>query len=63
MPQNVAQKLISTHLIDGDMRSGSPIAIRIDQTLTQDATGTLVMLALEAIGLNRDRAQGAICRS
>ena len=53
MPQNVAQKLISAHLAHGKMRAGEPIAIRIDQTLTQDATGTLVMLALESIGLDR----------
>src|SRR5215475_11554883 len=57
MPQNVAQKLISSHLLDGNTRPGSPIAIRIDQTLTQDATGTLVMLALEAMGLNRVRTE------
>lgn len=53
MPRNVAQKLISAHLVDGEMRAHRPIAIRIDQTLTQDATGTLVMLALEAMGLDR----------
>ena len=57
MPQNVARKLISAHLVDGDMRAGSPISIRIDQTLTQDATGTLVMLALEAMGLQRIRTE------
>ena len=53
MPQNVAQKLISAHLVDGIMRVGTPITVKIDQTLTQDATGTLAMLTLEAIGLNR----------
>jgi len=53
MPQNVTQKLIAAHLAGGKMRAGEPISIRIDQTLTQDATGTLVMLALEAIGLDR----------
>ncbi|MGA7809969.1 aconitate hydratase [Bradyrhizobium sp.] len=53
MPRSVTQKLISAHLVDGDMRAGAPISIKIDQTLTQDATGTLVMLALEAIGLER----------
>jgi aconitate hydratase len=53
MPQNVAQKLISVHLVGGEMRPHAPVALRIDQTLTQDATGTLVMLALEAIGLER----------
>lgn len=53
MPQNVTQKLIAAHFAGGKMRAGEPISIRIDQTLTQDATGTLVMLALEAIGLDR----------
>ena len=57
MPQNVTQKLISEHLVDGKMRAGEPISIRVDQTLTQDATGTLVMLALEAIGLDRVRTE------
>jgi len=57
MAWNVAQKLISSHLLDGNTRPGSPIAIRIDQTLTQDATGTLVMLALEAMDLDRGRAE------
>jgi aconitate hydratase len=51
MPQNVAQKLISAHLVDGSLLAGTPITLKIDQTLTQDATGTLVMLTLEAIGL------------
>src|SRR5690348_7902 len=53
MPQNVTQKLIAAHLAHGSMRAGEPISIRVDQTLTQDATGTLVMLALEGIGLDR----------
>ena len=53
MPQNLSQKLIDSHLVDGVMTEGTPIALKIDQTLTQDATGTLVMLSLEAIGLDR----------
>ncbi|MGH6663984.1 MAG: aconitate hydratase [Pseudolabrys sp.] len=53
MPLNVAQKLIAAHLVDGSDRPGTPITLKIDQTLTQDATGTLVMLALEAIGIDR----------
>ncbi|HLZ06274.1 MAG TPA: aconitate hydratase [Bradyrhizobium sp.] len=57
MPQNVTRKLISAHLARGRMRAGEPISIRIDQTLTQDATGTLVMLALESIGLDRVRTE------
>ncbi len=52
-PQNVTQKLIESHLVEGEMEIGSEIGLRIDQTLTQDATGTLVMLELEALGLDR----------
>ena len=54
-PLNVTQKLIETHLVEGKMEPGKEIGIRIDQTLTQDATGTLVMLELESMGI--DRAQ------
>lgn len=50
---NVTQKLIKSHLVKGDMSPGSEIGLRIDQTLTQDATGTLVMLELEAMELDR----------
>lgn len=49
MGQNVTQKLISDHLIKGEMVAGKEIGIKIDQTLTQDATGTMVMLELEAM--------------
>ena len=49
---NVARKLIESHLVDGEMIPGREIGIRIDQTLTQDVTGTLVMLELEAMGLD-----------
>ncbi|MBW3533889.1 MAG: aconitate hydratase [Gemmatimonadetes bacterium] len=55
MAQNVARKLIADHLLDGRMDPGEEIALRIDQTLTQDATGTLVMLELEAMDLDRVR--------
>lgn len=57
MGLNLAQKLIAAHLVDGEMRAGSEIAIRIDQTLTQDATGTLVMLTLEALDLDRVKTE------
>ncbi len=53
MAMNVTEKLISDHLLEGEMEPGAEIGIRIDQTLTQDATGTLVMLELEAMGLDR----------
>jgi len=55
MPMNVSQKLIHSHLVEGRMVPGEEISLRIDQTLTQDATGTLVMLELEAMGLDRVR--------
>lgn len=57
MAKNVAQKLIESHLIDGEMTPGKEIAVRIDQTLTQDATGTLVMLELEAMNLSRVKTE------
>ena len=54
---NLTQKLIEDHLVEGRMEPGEEIGIRIDQTLTQDATGTLVMLELEAMQLDRVRTQ------
>jgi aconitate hydratase len=57
MGWNVTKKLIHSHLAEGEMLSGREIGIRIDQTLTQDATGTLVMLELEAMGLDRVRTE------
>jgi aconitate hydratase len=60
MGHNVAQKLIAAHLISGDMTAGEEIALRIDQTLTQDATGTLVMLELEALDLDRARTEVSV---
>ncbi|MDA3922993.1 MAG: aconitate hydratase [Salinisphaera sp.] len=57
MARNVAQKLIESHLIDGEMTPGKEVALRIDQTLTQDATGTLVMLELEAMKLDRVKTE------
>jgi aconitate hydratase len=52
--------LIDAHLADGDPTPGEEIALRIDQTLTQDATGTLVMQELEAIGLDRARTDVSV---
>ena len=55
MGRSVARKLIDDHLIAGDPVAGREIGLRIDQTLTQDATGTLVMLEFEALGIGRVR--------
>ncbi len=57
MGKNVAQKLIASHLTVGDMSVGEEIALKIDQTLTQDATGTLVMLEFEAMNIPRVRTE------
>ena len=57
MKKNLTRKLIEAHLVDGKMISGEEVGIRIDQTLTQDATGTLVMLELEAMGLDRVKTE------
>src|SRR5699024_6273790 len=57
MPQNVAEKLIHSHLIEGTPEPGEEIGLTIDQTLTQDATGTMVMLELESLGLDRIRTE------
>jgi predicted aconitate hydratase len=57
MAENVARKLIGAHLLHGDMTPGTEVGIRVDQTLTQDATGTMVMLELEAMELDRAHAE------
>lgn len=49
----ITEKIIQKHLVEGVMERGEPIAIRIDQTLTQDATGTMAYLQLEAMGVNQ----------
>jgi aconitate hydratase len=60
MALNVAQKLIEAHLEEGDPTPGEEIGLRIDQTLTQDATGTMVMLELEAMGLDRAQTEVSV---
>ncbi|MCW3489391.1 aconitate hydratase [Dethiobacter alkaliphilus] len=51
MGKNLTRKIIAEHLVSGEMKTGSEIAIRIDQTLTQDATGTMAYLQFEAMGV------------
>ncbi|RUM88983.1 MAG: aconitate hydratase [Thermodesulfatator sp.] len=57
MGLNVTEKIISGHLVEGEMTTGQPIALRIDQTLTQDATGTMAYLEFEAIGIDRVKTE------
>ena len=54
---NLTQKLISQHLVKGEMKAGTSIEIRIDQTLTQDATGTMAYLQLEAMKIDKVKSE------
>ncbi|GAB2819200.1 aconitate hydratase [Streptomyces daliensis] len=56
----LAQRLIADHLVEGRAEPGEEIGLRVDQTLTQDATGTLVMQELEALGLDRVRTEVSV---
>jgi len=57
MPDSLTYRIIKAHLADGDPLPGSTIALRIDQTLTQDATGTAAYLQLETMGIDRVRTE------
>jgi aconitate hydratase len=59
-PKTLTQTLLARHRLAGDLTPGAEIDLRIEQTLTQDATGTLVMLELEAMGLDRVRTQRSV---
>lgn len=54
---NLTQKIINEHLIKGTLELGSPIEIKMDQTLTQDATGTMAYMQLEAMGIKRVKTE------
>ncbi|MBQ1962686.1 MAG: aconitate hydratase [Clostridia bacterium] len=60
MGLTIAQKIIKAHLISGEMTVGSEIALRIDQTLTQDATGTMAYLEFESMGIDRVRTERSV---
>jgi len=57
MGKTLTEKIIEQHLVEGTLERGSDIAIRIDQTLTQDATGTMAYLQFEAIGITRVKTE------
>ena len=57
MGKTIAQKIIAAHLLSGEMTAGSEIALKIDQTLTQDATGTMAYLEFETMGIPRVRTE------
>ena len=60
MGYTIAQKIIKSHLISGDMTVGSEVALKIDQTLTQDATGTMAYLEFETMGLDRVKTEKSV---
>ena len=53
MALTICYKILKDHLVKGELKKGSEISIKIDQTLTQDATGTMAYLEFESIGLER----------
>lgn len=60
MGQTIASKIIAAHLVSGEMKAGAEIALKIDQTLTQDATGTMAYLEFESMGIDRVRTEKSV---
>ncbi len=60
MGKTIAQKIIAAHLVSGEMTVGADVGLRIDQTLTQDATGTMAYLEFEAMGVPRVKTEKSV---
>ena len=60
MGYTIAEKIIKAHLVSGEMKVGEEIGLRIDQTLTQDATGTMVYLEFEAMGITQVKTERSV---
>lgn len=60
MGRNLAEKILSNHIVEGELRKGSSIGIKIDQTLTQDSTGTMAYLQLEAMGIDKVKTKRTV---
>jgi aconitate hydratase len=60
MAENVSRQILGEHLVEGDLRPGSPIALRVDQTLLQDATGTMACMQFEQLGVPRVQVERAV---
>ena len=61
MAQTVTEKILASHIVEGSLEKGTEIGIRIDQTLTQDATGTMAYLEFEATGIPRVETELSVC--
>ncbi|MGL4739198.1 MAG: aconitate hydratase [Sarcina sp.] len=60
MGLNLVYKILEKHIVDGELKVGNPIGIKIDQTLTQDSTGTMAYLQLEAMGIDRVKTKRSV---
>ena len=60
MGLTLTEKIIKAHIVDGEMTKGTEIGLRIDQTLTQDATGTMAYLQFEAMGVDRVKTERSV---
>lgn len=60
MGDNLVNKILKSHLVEGELKIGEPIGVRIDQTLTQDSTGTMAYLQLEAMGIDRVKTKKSV---
>ena len=60
MGRNLAEKILSNHIVEGELRKGSSIGIKIDQTITQDSTGTMAFLQLEAMGIDKVKTKRSV---
>src|SRR5438270_3663884 len=60
MPENLTRQILREHLLDGELKPGSPIAVRVDQTLLQDATGTMAFMQYEQLGVERVKVDRAV---
>ena len=60
MGKTLTEKLIAAHLVSGSMEPGAEVALRIDQTLTQDATGTMAYLEFESMGIDRVKTKRSV---
>src|SRR3954467_9646748 len=60
MPENLSRQILSEHLVEGELEPGSPIALRVDQTLLQDATGTMACMQFEQLGVPRVQVDRAV---
>src|SRR5918996_4589372 len=60
MPDNLSRQILKEHLVDGELKPGQPIGLRIDQTLLQDATGTMALMQYEQLGIDRAQVDRAV---